>query len=72
MKTEIVKQLIEKSKALGLMGLVFLSGFGIEDVLKAYNGIGPQFLPENLRDKAATEYEAAFWQSLLDIIPVPN
>ena len=27
---------------------------------------------EKYRDKAATEDEAAFWQSLLDIIPVPN
>ena len=27
---------------------------------------------EKSRDKAATEDEAAFWQSLLDIIPVPN
>ena len=27
---------------------------------------------EKYRDKAATEDERAFWQSLLDIIPVPN
>ena len=27
---------------------------------------------EKYRNKAATEDEAAFWQSLLDIIPVPN
>ena len=27
---------------------------------------------EKYRDKASTEDEAAFWQSLLDIIPVPN
>ena len=27
---------------------------------------------EKYRDKAATEDERAFWQSILDIIPVPN
>ena len=27
---------------------------------------------EKYRDKAASEDERAFWQSLLDIIPVPN
>lgn len=51
MNTNTVEQIIEKSKSLGLMGLEYLIGFDIEDVCKAYNGIGPQFLPEKLRNK---------------------
>lgn len=54
MKREIVDQLIEKSKRLNLMGLNFLTEFGIDSACKAYNGIGPQFLPENLRNKVTS------------------
>lgn len=53
-KQSNVENLIEKSKALGLMGLNFILSFGIDAICKAYNGIGPQFLPEKLRDTVAT------------------
>ena len=32
------------------MGLDFVLSFGIYGICEAYNGIGPQFLPENMRD----------------------
>ena len=54
MKKSNVENLIEKSKALGLMGLNFILSFGIDAICKAYNGIGPQFLPEMLRDKVTS------------------
>ena len=54
MKKSNVENLIEKSKALGLMGLNFILSFGIDAICKAYNGIGPQFLPEKLRDKVTS------------------
>ena len=38
-------------------------GKNLEKVIKDF---------EKYRDKASTEDKAAFWQSLLDIIPVPN
>ena len=51
MEKNKVEQLIEKSKTLGLMGLDFILSFSIDAICKAYNGIGPQFLPEKLRNK---------------------
>ena len=54
MEKNKVEQLIEKSKALCLVGLDFILSFSIEDICKAYNGIGPQFLPEKLRDKVTS------------------
>lgn len=49
-----VEQLIEKAKSLNLMGLGFILSFGIDAICKAYNGIGPQFLPERLRNKVTS------------------
>lgn len=45
---------VEKSKSLKLIGLDFILGFNIDDICNAYNGIGPQFLPEKLRDKVTS------------------
>ena len=46
-----VEELIEKAKSLGLSGVGFLSGHTVDEVSSWYNGIGPQFLPCELRDK---------------------
>ena len=46
-----VEKLIEKAKALNLMGLNFILGFSVDAICKAYNGIGPQFLAERLRNR---------------------
>lgn len=54
MEKSKVEQLIEKAKSLNLMGLRFILGFGIDAICKAYNGIGPQFLPEKLRNKVTS------------------
>ena len=49
----------------------------LKDMQKAARKFGKKFEKvrknfEKYRDKAATDDERAFWQSLLDIIPVPN
>ena len=49
-----VEQLVEKSKTIGLMGLDFILSFSADAISKAYNGIGPQFLNERLRNKVTT------------------
>lgn len=54
MEKSKVEQLIEKAKSLNLMGLRFILGFSIDAICKAYNGIGPQFLPEKLRNKVTS------------------
>ena len=54
MEKSKVEQLIEKAKSLNLMGLRFILGFGVDAICKAYNGIGPQFLPEKLRNKVTS------------------
>ena len=49
-KTKVI-QVIENAKTIRIKGLDFVLSFGIDEICKAYNGIGPQFLPEDLRDK---------------------
>ena len=52
-KDEVMK-VIGRAKELKVMGLGFLESNSIEDVCRDYNGIGPQFLPERLRDKVTS------------------
>lgn len=49
-----VEDVIEQAKAVNVMGLYFVMGFDVETICKEYNGIGPQFLPEKLRDKVTS------------------
>lgn len=45
-----VGKVLEQAKAIKIMGLDFVLSFGIDGICEAYNGIGPQFFPENMRD----------------------
>lgn len=50
MEKNRVEQLVEKAKSLRLEGAECLVGMDMDEVCGAYNGIGPQFLGEKLRD----------------------
>lgn len=54
MDKSVVIPLIAKAHALELAGLDFLDSFTVDEVCREYNGIGPQFLPENLRNKVTS------------------
>ena len=51
MKTEQeIDALVRRAVEAGLEGLDFLSTFSYADLARGYNGIGPEFLPEWMRD----------------------
>ena len=54
-----VEEIVEKARALNIMGMDFVLSFSVDAICKAYNGIGPQFLPEKLRNKV-TSYLSVF------------
>ena len=45
-----ISELIARAVALNLSGSVFVAEHSVDEVRKAYNGVGPQFLPPRLRD----------------------
>lgn len=45
------KEAIVKASSLGLSGAEFIAVLGDENVMKAYNGIGPEWLPASVRSK---------------------
>lgn len=53
MKTEKLDSLIERAKAADLDGLDFLSSYEYGEIAAAYNGIGPEWMPADLREKVS-------------------
>ncbi len=47
-----VAELIKRAKDAGLRGTVWLESLGVERCCEGYNGIGPEFLGEDLRAKS--------------------
>ena len=45
-----VAELIEKARFAGLEGCDWLAQFTIEEITRGYNGIGPEFMPEWMRN----------------------
>lgn len=64
MDRKTVEAVVEKARSLKVMGLDFLNKCDIEKICREYNGIGPQFLSEKLRNKV-TEMLAIFEPSAL-------
>lgn len=58
-KKEKVGKLIDEARAAGLAGADWCVGLGIDKVAEEYNGIGPEFLPIDVRAKV-TEWLALF------------
>lgn len=48
---EVIEKLWHDAVVWGLDGMDFLSGFADDVVAREYNGIGPEYLPADLRDK---------------------
>lgn len=57
-RDEIVR-LVKAAIEPNLEGLEYLSYFSLEDLAKGYNGIGPEFLPSDIRDRI-TRYLSLF------------
>lgn len=53
MEQEKIDSLIERSKAADLDGLDFLSQFTPDQLADGYNGIGPEWMPAELREKVS-------------------
>ena len=58
-KKEKVGKLIDEARAAGLAGADWCVGLGVDKVAEEYNGIGPEFLPIDVRAKV-TEWLALF------------
>lgn len=54
-----VGKLIEEARAAGLAGAGWCRGLGVDRIAEEYNGIGPEFLPADVRAKV-TEWLALF------------
>ena len=54
-----VRRLAEEARAAGLAGAGWCVGLGVDRVAEEYNGIGPEFLPADVRAKV-TEWLALF------------
>lgn len=49
-KKKVVYQLLAECIVYGLKGMDFVVSLPIDDIVKAYNGIGPSWFPEKLRE----------------------
>ena len=47
-----VWRLVDEARAAGLAGADWCSGLGVDRVAEEYNGIGPEFLSADVRDRA--------------------
>ena len=46
-----VRRLAEEARAAGLAGAGWCRGLGVDRIAEEYNGIGPEFLPADVRDR---------------------
>lgn len=53
MEKKKLDSLIERAKAADLDGLDFLSSYEYGEIAAAYNGIGPEWMPAELREKVS-------------------
>lgn len=54
MEKRSIEELIETAREAGLLGIDFLAKFDVAEIAREYNGIGPEWAGEKLRD-AVTE-----------------
>lgn len=53
METEKIDSLVQRAVAADLDGLAFLSSYDYKEIAAAYNGIGPEWMPAELRKKVS-------------------